>query len=59
MRHTCTNKRNSSEKRSTFDIYMNTDCLLKNMSTKHIKYLGDQKLEHINDISVREPRGSV
>ena len=30
------------------------DCLLKNTSTKQNKYVVNQKLEHVDDISFRE-----
>ena len=30
------------------------DCLLKNMSTKGNKYVVNEKLEHVDDISFRE-----
>jgi hypothetical protein len=33
---------------------MYADCLLKTTSTKHSKYVVNQKLEHIDDISFRD-----
>jgi hypothetical protein len=30
-------------------FYRNSDCLLKNISTKHNKYVVNQKLEHLNE----------
>ena len=37
----------------------NADCLLKNTSTKHIKYVDNQILEHVEDISFRELFGNI
>ena len=36
-----------------------TDCLLKTMSTKHNKYVVNQKLDHVDDISFRELFGRI
>ena len=38
---------------------MYADCLLKNTSTKENKYVVNQKLEHVDDISFRELFGSI
>jgi hypothetical protein len=35
------------------------DCLLKNTSTKHNKYIVNQKLENVEDISLRELFGRI
>ena len=59
MRQTCTNISKLSKKRSTVGIYINADCLFKNMSTKHNKCLVDQIREHINVVSLGEPVESV
>jgi hypothetical protein len=37
----------------------NADCLLKNTSTKQSKYVVNQKLEHVEDISFREFFGRI
>ena len=42
------------KKRSTNVIYRNADSL-RNTSTKHNKYAVNYKLEHFNDVNVREP----
>jgi hypothetical protein len=42
------------EKRSTVCSHRYADYLLKNTSTKHNKYVVNQKLEHCDDISCRE-----
>ena len=43
------------EEEPTIGTHMNADCLLKkNTSTKHNKYVVNQKLEHCDDISCRE-----
>ena len=38
---------------------MYADCLLKNTSTKNNKYVVNQKLEHVDDISFRELFGRI
>ena len=38
---------------------MYTDCLLKNTSTKHNKYVVNEKLENVDDISFRELFGRM
>ena len=52
-------KEQIGEKRSTVCTHRYADCLLKNTSTKHIKYVVNQKLEHIEDISFRELFGRI
>ena len=47
-------KEQVGEKRSTVCTHRYTNCLLKNTSTKHNKYVVNQKLEHVEDISFRE-----
>ena len=47
-------KEQISEKRSTACSHIYADCLLKNTSTKHNKYVVNQKLGHVDDISFRE-----
>ena len=42
------------EKRGTVCTHRYADCLLKNTSTKDNKYVVNQKLEHVDDISFRE-----
>jgi hypothetical protein len=42
-----------------FVLIMYADCLLKNTSTKENKYVVNQKLEHVDDISFRELFGSI
>jgi hypothetical protein len=50
-------KEQVGEKRSTVCTHRYADCLLINMSTKHNKYVVNQKLEHFDDISFRELYG--
>jgi len=38
---------------------MYADCLLKNTSTKENKYVVNQTLEHVDDISFREIFGRI
>jgi hypothetical protein len=38
---------------------MYAECLLKNIPTKHRKYVVNQKLEHFEDISFRELFGRI
>ena len=38
---------------------MYADCLLKNTSIKHNKYVVNQTLEHVDDISFRELFGRI
>jgi hypothetical protein len=40
-------------------IHKNAHCLLKNTSTKHSKYVVNQKLDHFDDISFRELFGQI
>jgi hypothetical protein len=47
------NQRNKSARRAQLVPISNADCLLKNTSTKHNKYVVNQKLEHVEDISFR------
>jgi hypothetical protein len=49
-------KMNKSARRCT---YRNAGCLLKNRSTKHSKYVINQKLEYVGDISFRELFGRI
>lgn len=44
-------KEQVAEKRCTASTQRNADCLLKSMPTKHSKYVVNQKLEHLDDIS--------
>jgi hypothetical protein len=44
-------KEQVGEKRCTVSTHRYADCLLKNMPTKHKKYVVNQKLEHLDDIS--------
>jgi hypothetical protein len=41
-------KKQVGEKRSTVATHRNADCLLKNTSTKHSKYVVNQNLENVN-----------
>ena len=52
-------KEQVGEKRSTACIHRFADCLLKNTSTKHSKYVVNQKLQYVDDISFREPFGRI
>jgi hypothetical protein len=47
------------EKRSTVCTHRYVNCLLKNTSTKDNKYVVNQKLEHVDDISFRELFGRI
>ena len=47
------------EKMSTVCTHRYADCLLKNTSTKHSKYVVNQKLELVEDISFRELFGRI
>jgi len=38
---------------------MHAECPLKNTSIKHSKYVVNQKLEHVDDISFRERFGRI
>ena len=44
-------KEQVGEKRCTVSTNMYAECLLKNIPTKHRKYVVNQKLEHLDDIS--------
>jgi hypothetical protein len=46
-------KEQIGEKRNTVCTHRYADCLLKNTSTKHNKYVVNQKLEHVENISFR------
>jgi hypothetical protein len=46
-------KEQVGEKRSTVCTHRYADCLLKNTSTKENKYVVNQKLEHVDDMSFR------
>jgi len=48
------NKGPSRREGSTVCTHMYADSLLKNTSTKDNKYVVNQKLEHVDDISFRE-----
>ena len=52
-------KEQVGEKRSTVRTLRDADCLLKNTTTKHKKYVVNQKLEHVDDISFRERFGRI
>ena len=47
-------KEQVDEKRRTVFTDRYADCLLKNISTKDNKYVVNEKLEHVDDISFRE-----
>jgi hypothetical protein len=47
-------KRNKSAIRGTVCTHRYADCLHKNTSIKHNKYVVNQNLEHVDDISFRE-----
>jgi hypothetical protein len=47
-------KEQVGERRSTVCTHRYADCLLKNTSTKYNKYVVNQKLELVDDISLRE-----
>ena len=52
-------KKQVAEKRSTVCTHRYADCLLKNTSTKENKYVVNQQLEHVDDISFRELFGRI
>jgi hypothetical protein len=52
-------KEQVGEKRSTVGTHRYADCLLKNTYTKYNKYVVNQKLEHVEDISFREHFGRI
>jgi hypothetical protein len=52
-------KEQVGEKRGTFCTQCYADSLLKNMSTKQNKYVVNQTLEHVDDISFRELFGRI
>ena len=52
-------KEQVGEKSSTVCTHRYADCLLKNTSIKHSKYVVNQKLEHVEDISFRELFGRI
>jgi hypothetical protein len=52
-------KEQIAEKRTTVCTHRYADCLLKNTSTKNNKYVVNQKLEHVVDISFRELFGKI
>ena len=47
------------ENRSTFCTHRYVDSPLKSTSTKHSKYVVNQKVEHVDDISFRELFGRI
>ena len=47
------------EKSNTVCTHRYADSLLKNTSTKHYKYVVNQKLEHVEDIGFRELLGRI
>ena len=47
-------KEQVDDKRGTVCTHRFTNCLLKNISTKHNKYVINQNLEHVDDISFRK-----
>jgi ribosomal protein S24E len=49
-------KEQVGEKRSTVCTHRYADCLLKNMSTKHNKYVVNQKLEHVVDTGASQEK---
>jgi hypothetical protein len=40
-------------------LFVDANCLLKNTTTKYEKYVVNQKLEHVDDISFRELFGRI
>ena len=52
-------KEQVGEKKRTVCTHRYADCLLKNTSTKHSKYVVNQKLEDIDDVSFREHLGRM
>ena len=52
-------KEQVGEKMSTLCTQKYADCLLTNTSIKHYKYVVNQKLEHVDDISFRELFGRI
>ena len=54
------NKQIKTKRTTTFTVkLLYFDCLLKNRSTKQSKYVVNQKLEHVNDISSKELCGKI
>ena len=53
-----TNK-GTSRREGTFGTHRNVDCLLKNTSIKHKKYVVNQKLKYFDDISFTELYGRI
>ena len=47
------------EKGSTVSSHRNAEYMLTSTSTKHTKYVVNQKLKHFDDISFREPFGRI
>ena len=47
------------KEKNTVGTHRSADCLLKNTSTKHNKYVVNQKVEHDDDISFREHFGRI
>jgi hypothetical protein len=47
------------QKRTTVCTHKYVDCLLKNISNKHNKYIVNKKLKHFNDISYSELFGKI
>ena len=52
-------KEQVGERRSTVCTHRYADCLMKNTSTKENKYVVNQNLEHVDDISFRELFGRI
>ena len=52
-------KEQVGEKRCTVSTHMYADCLLKNMPTKHKKYVVNPNLEHLDDISFWQLFGRI
>jgi hypothetical protein len=52
-------KEQVGEKRCTVSTHRYADCLLKNMPTKHKKYVVNQKLENLDDISFWQLFGRI
>ena len=52
-------KEQVGEKRCTVSTHRYADCLLKNIPTKHKKYVVNQKLEHLDDISFWQLFGRI
>ena len=47
------------EKSCTVSTHRYADCLLKNMSTKHSKYVVNHELEHLDCISLEKNVGRI